>query len=292
MRARLAERWLAYRQLMRWDKPAGTWLLYAPCTWSIALATDPGSFPDPWLLGSFGVGAVLLRGAGCTINDWWDRDIDRRVRRSASRPVASGQVSPHEALALAGAQALAGLPILLTLNPHSVTLGAASLVPVALYPLAKRVTMWPQAALGLTFNWGALLGWSATTGTLAAPAWALYSASWAWTMVYDTIYAHQDKDDDANVGVGSTALAFGPWTRPWLVGFTALFCVASSLAGSLVGQTTPFYAGVVVSTGLMLREVIRTDLGNPDDCMRAFQVNTAVGPLMFSGIVVGNLQFL
>lgn len=253
------------------------------------MAAPAGELPDLWLLGSFGIGAVLLRGAGCTINDWWDWKIDRLVERSKTRPIASGEVSRGEAVGLAAAQCLAGLPILVSLNTYSMVLGAASLIPVTLYPLAKRVSNWPQAVLGLTMNWGALLGWSAIHGHIDPPAVALYVGAWAWTLVYDTIYAHQDKLDDAKLKVGSTALRFGNRTRTWLTGFTVIFLTATTTAGILVDQSLPYYAAVFLSSGHLLGQVHGTDLNNPKECLRAFQSNTNVALVLFSGIVVGNL---
>ncbi|CAN6463667.1 unnamed protein product [Victoria cruziana] len=220
-----------YAQLARLDRPIGTWLLAWPCMWSITLAAPPGSLPDFRLLSLFGCGAILLRGAGCTINDLLDRDIDTLVERTKSRPIASGTLTPFQGLCFLGSQLLLGLGILLQLNSYSQILGASSLLLVFSYPLMKRLTFWPQAYLGLTFNWGALLGWAAVRGSLdLAVVLPLYASGVCWTLVYDTIYAHQDKDDDLKVGVKSTALRFGDLTKEWISGFgvASISCLALS----------------------------------------------------------------
>ncbi|XP_043304041.1 4-hydroxybenzoate polyprenyltransferase, mitochondrial isoform X4 [Cervus elaphus] len=181
-----------YLRLMRLDKPIGTWLLYLPCTWSIGLAADPGCLPDWYMLSLFGTGAVLMRGAGCTINDMWDQDFDKKVTRTASRPIAAGDISTFQSFVFLGGQLTLALGILLCLNYYSIALGAASLLLVITYPLMKRITYWPQLALGLTFNWGALLGWSAIKGSCdPSVCLPLYFSGIMWTLIYDTIYAHQ-----------------------------------------------------------------------------------------------------
>ncbi|XP_077247109.1 polyprenyltransferase 1 isoform X2 [Tasmannia lanceolata] len=216
-----------YARLARLDRPIGTWLLAWPCMWSITLAAAPGSLPDLKMLSLFGCGALLLRGAGCTVNDLLDRDIDTKVERTKSRPVASGVLTPFQGLSFLGFQLLLGLGILLQLNNYSRVLGASSLLLVFSYPLMKRLTFWPQAYLGLTFNWGALLGWSAVKGSLdPAIVFPLYISGVCWTLVYDTIYAHQDKEDDLKVGVKSTALRFGDLTKNWISGF-GIVCISS-----------------------------------------------------------------
>ncbi|KAG6713641.1 hypothetical protein I3842_05G163500 [Carya illinoinensis] len=225
-----------YARLARLDKPIGTWLLAWPCMWSITLATSPGQLPDFKMLTLFGCGALLLRGAGCTINDLLDRDIDIMVERTKLRPIASGLLSPFQGLCFLGFQLLLGLEILLQLDNYSRILGASSLLLVFSYPLMKRFTFWPQAYLGLTFNWGALLGWAAIKGSLEpAIVFPLYISGVFWTLVYDTIYAHQDKEDDLKVGVKSTALRFGDLTKEWITGF-GIACISSlTLSGFNAG---------------------------------------------------------
>ncbi|XP_077157131.1 4-hydroxybenzoate polyprenyltransferase, mitochondrial isoform X2 [Paroedura picta] len=181
-----------YLRLMRLDKPIGTWLLYLPCTWSIGLAAEPGCLPSLYTLLLFGTGAVLMRGAGCTINDMWDQDYDKKVARTACRPLAAGKISTFQSLVFLGGQLTLALGILLCLNYYSIVLGAASLSLVVTYPLMKRITYWPQLVLGLTFNWGALLGWSAIRGSCDwSVCLPLYFSGVLWTLIYDTIYAHQ-----------------------------------------------------------------------------------------------------
>ncbi|MCG8440715.1 MAG: 4-hydroxybenzoate octaprenyltransferase, partial [Caulobacterales bacterium] len=213
-----------YLRLARYDRPVGFWLVAIPAWAGLALARADGGWvwADLLLALLFGVGAMAVRGAGCTVNDIVDRDIDGAVARTATRPLPSGEVSLRQAVLFLGLQLLVGLLVLLQLNGFSIALGAASLVLVFVYPFMKRVTYWPQAFLGLTFNWGALIGWSAVTGSLAWPPLLLYLGGIAWTLGYDTIYAHQDKDDDAMIGVKSSALKLGRRTKPALVVFYGL----------------------------------------------------------------------
>ena len=214
-----------YLRLSRADRPIGTWLLYLPCVWGVLLAmVQSGQIRlfDLWIIAGCGIGAFLMRGAGCTWNDITDRDIDGSVARTASRPIPSGQVSAKQALLWAIVQSLAALVILITFPVQAIILGIIALVPVAVYPFAKRFTWWPQIFLGIAFNWGALLGWTAHTGRLEWPAVCLYFAGMAWTLFYDTIYAHQDKEDDALIGVKSTARLFEDRTPKYLAWFMVL----------------------------------------------------------------------
>ncbi|MBN3278676.1 COQ2 protein, partial [Polyodon spathula] len=236
-----------YLRLMRFDKPIGTWLLYLPCMWSIGLAAEPGCLPDLYMLMLFGTGAVLMRGAGCTINDMWDKDFDKKVSRTASRPIAAGEITRFQALVFLGGQLSVALGVLLCLNYYSIALGAASLSLVVTYPLMKRITYWPQLVLGLTFNWGALLGWSAIKGSCDwSVCLPLYFSGVMWTLVYDTIYAHQDKADDVLVGVKSTALRFQEQTKPWLCGFSAAMLFGLIVTGVSCDQTLPYYGALAV----------------------------------------------
>lgn len=261
-----------YAQLMRLDKPIGSWLLFWPGAWSIAMACHPG-LPDWKLIATFAAGTLIMRGAGCTINDMWDRDIDNKVERTRTRPITSGAVSMPRAFIFLGAQLSAGLAILLSLNTYTIALGAASLAPVVVYPLMKRFTYWPQAVLGLAFNWGALLGWAAVHGS---SNWAvtlpLYASGIAWTIVYDTIYAHQDKRDDVRVGVKSTALYMGDRTRQWLSGFGAAQAGLLALAGVNAGLGWPFYVGVAAAAGHVAWMLRSVDLDNPYARARAFML--------------------
>ena len=213
-----------YLRLARLDRPIGSWLLLIPCWWSAGLAAiaarDP--LPSPWHLLLFFVGAFAMRGAGCTWNDIVDRDLDGRVERTRSRPIPSGQVSTAQAAAFLVAQAVVGFIVLLQFNRFAIGVGIASLGIVVVYPFMKRITYWPQIVLGLAFSWGALMGWATAFGRLDAPALVLYAGAISWVIGYDTIYAHQDREDDALIGIKSTALLFGPRTKPMLALFYGL----------------------------------------------------------------------
>ncbi|GLC41244.1 Palmitoyl-protein thioesterase 1 [Pleodorina starrii] len=286
----LPPRLVPYAQLMRLDKPIGTWLLALPCFWSIALATPPGHLPDLWMMALFGSGAVLLRGAGCTVNDLWDRDLDSKVERTRSRPLAAGTLTPRDAIGLLALQLSLGLVILLQLNDYSKLLGASSLLLVGTYPLMKRITYWPQAFLGLTINWGAMMGYSAVAG---ACDWSvvlpLYGAGVAWTLVYDTIYAHQDKRDDVAAGVKSTALLFGERSKAWFAGFGAATVACLLAAGGAAGVGVPYYVGVGAMAGHLAWQVTTVDLSNGPDCMAKFVSNKWAGGLLLAGIVADRL---
>ncbi|KAG2443138.1 hypothetical protein HYH02_009549 [Chlamydomonas schloesseri] len=284
--AALPPRLVPYAQLMRLDKPIGTWLLALPCMWSIGLATPAGQLPSLYMMALFGAGAVLLRGAGCTINDLWDRRLDAAVERTRSRPLAAGTLKPVDAIALLAVQLSLGLVILLQLNDYSKLLGASSLVLVGTYPLMKRVTFWPQAFLGLTMNWGALLGYSAVAGALdPAVCLPLYGAGVAWTLVYDTIYAHQDKKDDAVVGVKSTALLFGAASKSYFTAFTAATAAGLVAAGLAAGAGPSYYAGAAGMLGHMVWQIQAVDLDDGPDCAAKFASNKWAGGMLAAGIL-------
>ena len=287
---RFAPAWLVpYGRLARWDRPIGWWLLLWPCWWAAALAAVAAerALPDLWHLALFLTGAIAMRGAGCTYNDIVDRDIDARVARTAARPIPSGAVSVRRAWLFLALQLAVGLAILLALAPLAVLLGVGSLALIAAYPFMKRVTYWPQAFLGLTFNWGALMGWAAATGRVQAPALALYAAGIAWTLVYDTIYAHQDKEDDALIGVKSTALRFGARTKPWLAGFAVLAVVLWAAAADLGGLAWPGAIAVGL-VGLHLAwQIGVVDLDDPADCLAKFRANRWIGWILLAGVVGG-----
>ena len=275
-----------YLRLIRIDRPIGTWLLLFPCWWSLSLAAGAeGRWPDPWLLFLFALGAFVMRSAGCVVNDLADRRIDARVARTAQRPIASGEIGVVRALVFLAALMLAGLAVLLQLNWFAVGLGAASLLLVAAYPFMKRVTYWPQAWLGLTFNWGALLGWAAERGSLDAPALWLYAAGIAWTLGYDTIYAHQDKEDDVLVGVKSTALRFGRATKLWLAGFYGLTLGLLALAVNAAGLAWPAYLGLALAALHFAWQVAGLEIDDPDDCLARFKSNRLIGWLVLLGIL-------
>jgi len=285
-----------YLRLARLDRPIGTWLLLFPGWWSLALAARvdggsgiTGALPDPWLTLLFAIGAVAMRGAGCTYNDIVDRNFDAQVERTRSRPIPSGSVSVTAAWAFLVLLSLVGLAVLVTFNGLAIGLGVASLLLVAAYPFMKRITWWPQAWLGITFNYGALLGWAAATGTLHLPALALYAAGIAWTLGYDTIYAHQDKDDDALIGVRSSARALGGHTRPFLWLVYALAVALLGLAGSLAGLGWGFPAGLGVAALHLGWQAWRVRIDDAADCLVKFRANAQVGWIVLAAIVLGQM---
>jgi 4-hydroxybenzoate polyprenyltransferase len=287
--------WRPYLRLSRADRPIGTWLLLLPCWWAAALAVAAGGpwTTALWVAAGCGLGAVLMRGAGCTWNDIADRDFDGRVARTRSRPIPSGQVTVRGALAWIVVQALAAFAILLTFHPYAIALGVASLVLVAVYPFAKRFTWWPQVFLGLAFNWGALLAWAAVTGGLGWPALLLWLGGIFWTLFYDTIYAHQDKEDDALIGVRSTARLFGARTVPVLRLFLVLSVLLLTLAVLLallpLGRPLPLalaLGGVWAFGWHLAWQLGRLDTEDPDCCLALFRANRDAGllpALFFAG---------
>ncbi|HIJ63811.1 MAG TPA: 4-hydroxybenzoate octaprenyltransferase [Rhodospirillaceae bacterium] len=272
-----------YCRLMRLDRPIGTWLLLLPGWWSLALAGDLRLMD--FLL--FGVGAVVMRGAGCVFNDVVDRDFDAQVARTSRRPIPSGAVSVRQAAAFLVLLLVVGLAILLQFNGPAVVVGALSMLLVFPYPFMKRITWWPQAWLGLTFNWGALLGWAAAAGGLAAPAYVLYAAGFFWTLGYDTIYAHQDKEDDALIGVKSTALRLGAATPGWLVVFYGVTLLLTAAAGASAGERWPFYALLLPAAGQLAWQLWRIDLDDPADCLAKFKSNRYFGLLVLAALILG-----
>ncbi|EIW82430.1 para-hydroxybenzoate-polyprenyltransferase [Coniophora puteana RWD-64-598 SS2] len=263
-----------YLALTRIDKPIGTLLLFYPCAWSITMASyalqAPISTPLTYL-GLFGIGALIMRGAGCTINDMWDRNLDKSVARTLDRPLARGDITSRQALAFLGAQLSVGLGVLLQLNWYSILLGASSLSVVTLYPLMKRVTDWPQAVLGLAFNWGAMLGWSAVAGSVDwSVCLPLYAGGVCWTLVYDSIYAHQDKTDDAKIGIRSTARLFGENTRPILAGLSASTVSLIGYSGIMNAQGPVFYLGLTAAALQLGRVVWKTDFDSRPSCWKGF----------------------
>ncbi|CAO4369993.1 unnamed protein product [Caenorhabditis nigoni] len=279
-----------YLQLMRVDKPIGTWLLYWPCTWSIAMATPAGQLPSLYMLSLFGTGAFLMRSAGCVINDLWDKDFDKQVERTKLRPLACGLLSEKQAVGLLAGLLSSSLAILLQLNWFSVAVGASSMALVVGYPLAKRYTYWPQFILGLTFNWGALLGWAALKGDLSssAPFW-MYAAALQWTLVYDTIYAHQDKADDIMIGVKSTALRLGADTKKWLSAFGVGTVASLTACGMASDQTWPYYVALAATTAQLGWQIGSVDIDNGADCWDKFKSNSWMGIILFTGIVMSTL---
>jgi 4-hydroxybenzoate polyprenyltransferase len=285
---RIAPLWSRpYLRLSRFDRPIGSWLLLMPCWWSAALAAGVAHDVSrlPATIALFFVGAFVMRGAGCTWNDITDRDLDAKVERTRSRPIPAGQVTTRQAAVFMVLQALIGLVILLQFNRVAITTGIASLVIVAAYPFMKRVTYWPQMVLGLAFSWGALMGFAVTFGRIDAAPLALYAGSIAWVIGYDTIYAHQDAEDDALIGIKSTALLFGAQTRRALAAFYTLAVALLGLALDLAGSRWPAWLGLAMLAVHLARQVVRLDIRDPDLCKRVFYSNRDAGLLLFAGLL-------
>ncbi|MDP9838366.1 4-hydroxybenzoate polyprenyltransferase [Neorhizobium huautlense] len=281
-----------YAQLARWDRPIGWQLLMWPCFWSVGLAANrdvaDGHFSLGWVLFYlflFFVGSVAMRGAGCTYNDLVDHDIDMEVARTRSRPLPSGRVSRTEAKLFLGAQALVGLWVLLQFNLFSIGLGILSLAVVAIYPFAKRFTDWPQFFLGLAFSWGALMGWSALFSEVSWASFFLYVAAVLWTIGYDTIYAHQDKEDDALVGVRSTARLFAENTKAWLIGLYGLALLFLIFSFAAAGVGVLGYLGLGVAAIMFAWQILILEIDNPDHCLRLFKSNGRVGAVIFVALM-------
>jgi 4-hydroxybenzoate polyprenyltransferase len=277
-----------YLRLARYDRPIGSWLLLMPCLWSAALAAgvagDVGRLPLVLVL--FLIGAFVMRGAGCTWNDITDRDLDALVERTRSRPIPAGQVSVKRAAVFLVAQALLGLIVLLQFNRFAVATGIASLVIVAVYPFMKRITWWPQIVLGLAFSWGALMGFAVTLGRIDAPALLLYAGSISWVIGYDTIYAHQDAEDDALIGIKSTALLFGARTQAALAAFYGLAVVLIAGAFALAGAGVFAWIGLAAFTAHLVRQIVRLDISDPVLCLRVFKSNRDAGLILFAGLLI------
>jgi 4-hydroxybenzoate polyprenyltransferase len=280
-----------YLRLARLDRPIGSWLLLMPCWWSAALAdlAAHAAVPSVRHMILFFIGAFAMRGAGCTWNDIVDRDLDARVERTRSRPIPSGQVTVGQAAAFLIAQALVGLLVLIQFNSFAIATGIASLVIVVVYPFMKRITYWPQIVLGLAFSWGALMGWAAAFGRLDLPAFVLYAGSIAWVIGYDTIYAHQDREDDALIGIKSTALLFGERTKPILSVFFSLAVVLLGCAGYLVGSGPIFWAALLAFAAHLAWQVRRLDIRDPDLCLVLFKSNRDAGLILFVGLLLGGI---
>lgn len=280
-----------YARLARWDRPIGNYLLMWPCWWSTMLGTQAmgQTWPDLTLLALFALGAIAMRGAGCTFNDIVDRDIDAKVERTRLRPLPSGQISLRAALIFLALQCLVGLGVLLSLNTFSIVLGFLSVGLVAAYPFMKRITWWPQVWLGLTINWGALMGYAAVTGTLSLSAVLLYLGAILWTVGYDTIYAHQDKEDDALIGVKSSALKLGYQTPAWLFLFYGLALILFFAAGRLEGMGPVFLAGMAGCAAHLIWQLRSLDVDRGALCLKLFKSNRDFGALVFLTLLLGTL---
>ena len=276
-----------YLRLARLDRPIGSWLLLMPCWWSVGLAAiHARSQVNLWHLVLFFVGAFAMRGAGCTWNDIVDRDLDTRVERTRSRPIPAGQVTVAAAAGFLLLQALVGLVVLLQFNRFTVYIGFLSLAVVAVYPFMKRITYWPQIVLGLAFSWGALMGWPATFGRLDLPAFLLYAGAISWVIGYDTIYAHQDREDDALIGIKSTALLFGERTKSMLALFYALVVALIALAGWRAGGGVVFALGLGAFAAHLAWQIMRLDIHDPVLCLVVFKSNRDAGLILFAGLVL------
>jgi 4-hydroxybenzoate polyprenyltransferase len=277
-----------YAQLMRLDRPIGWWLLLLPCWWGLFLAqvSSGGGLPNLWFAFLFLVGAIIMRGAGCTLNDIVDRKFDALVTRTRSRPIPSGRVDVSQAFVFLAVQCLIGLGILVQFNLYTIVLGSASLLIIAIYPFMKRITNWPQLVLGLAFNWGALVGWSAVQGSLAWPPLVLYIGGIFWTLAYDTIYAHQDREDDVLIGVKSTALQFGESTKGWLIGFFILALLSIDAALWLASTSFIAHMGVALAALHAAWQIARFETNNSALCLRLFKSNREFG------LVIASFLFL
>jgi 4-hydroxybenzoate polyprenyltransferase len=278
-----------YAQLMRLDRPIGWWLLLLPCWWGLALAqiAAGGGLPNLKYAFLFLLGAIIMRGAGCTLNDIVDHNIDSAVKRTRSRPIPSGQVTITAAIAFLAGQLLLGLIILLQFNWLTIETAIASLAIVAVYPFMKRITYWPQLVLGLAFNWGALLGWTAVHNNFSYAALALFVGGVSWTLAYDTIYAHQDKDDDAMIGVKSTALKFGDATAYWLTFFFAAALILIDVALWLVAAPLPAHVGVAGAALHATWQVSRFNGDDANQCLKLFRANRMFGLIILAGLLIG-----
>ena len=292
------DRWLPpfarpYARLARWDRPIGTWLLLLPCWWGVALfghGSGHGPLMLLWYGALFGIGALAMRGAGCTWNDITDRDIDGKVARTATRPIPSGQVTVKQALAFIVLQALVGLAVLTQFTLLAAITAIASLGVVAVYPFMKRYTYFPQCFLGVAFNWGALVAGALLVGHFEPQIVLLFLAGFCWTMSYDTIYAHQDKEDDVLIGVKSTALKFGSKTRPIIAGFLVLTLVLIAAAAWLHGAVGPlFWAGWAAAALHFAWQIKTLDFDDPVNLIKHFKGNRHAGMLITVGLALGTV---
>jgi 4-hydroxybenzoate polyprenyltransferase len=276
-----------YARLMRLDRPIGAWLLLLPCWWGVALASP--MLPNLWLMLLFAMGAIVMRGAGCVINDIYDRKLDAQVERTRQRPLACGDVAMWQAFLFLGVLLAIGLGILLLFNRATIVIGVLSLVLVFTYPMMKRVTWWPQLFLGFTFNWGVLMGGCAVMGSLSWPNVLTYVAGVSWTLGYDTIYAHQDKRDDAEVGIKSTALLFGDRSPRWVTLFYSMTIMFLGLAGWVDGLGRGYKWGLIFGACYAAAQLMLWRMDDPENCLRRFKANRNFGLIVLASIVLGKI---
>ncbi len=276
--------WEPYLRLLRLHQPTGVFLLLWPCWWTLALAANGN--PSPWLLTLFAVGALVMRAAGCIVNDIADREFDRKVERTRIRPLASGEISVAQALILLLLLLIIALCIALMMNRAVIITAAVSLLLVFTYPFMKRITWWPQAFLGLTFNWGALMGWVAVRNHIELPAVILYIGCIFWTLGYDTIYAHQDKADDIKAGVKSTALLFLQSSKKWIAAFYALAIFFWLCTGIILGKGSAYYVGLFLVALHFVWQMCTLNIDDAANCMKIFRSNSVLGLIMFLGCYV------
>ncbi len=279
--------WRPYLRLARADRPIGVWLLLWPCWWSLGLAgiETEADYPNLWFMALFAIGAIVMRGAGCTYNDIVDRDYDLKVARTKLRPIPSGQISVRQAQIFMVLLSLIGLAVLLQFNSFTILLGMASIGIVATYPFMKRFTYWPQAVLGLAFSWGALMGWAAMLGELSLAPLLLYGGAIAWTIGYDTIYAHQDKEDDALLGLKSTALKFGERTKSWLALFYGIAFAGIGASGIAAGAGLVFCLCLVAGATHLIWQIATLDVSDEKNCLVRFRSNRDFGAIIFASFI-------
>ena len=284
-----------YLSLMRLDRPIGTWLLLLPAWWVIAMEMGGIAHIKPitfYYFCLFGLGAIVMRGAGCIINDLWDRDIDKAVERTKNRPLASGQVSIKQASLFLSSLMVMGLLILIQLPMLAIILGFISLIPVVLYPLAKRVTWYPQAVLGLTFNFGTLIGAAAISHDLSMAAILVYCAGFFWTLGYDTIYAHQDMADDGVIGIKSTAIKFGIYSAVFISLFYTIFFGLIYVTGLITDAQILFYIFWMTACLYAVWQITSWNSHNPADCLRKFRSNRNMGLILFGAYLCGYISLI
>ena len=276
-------------RLTRLNQPIGSWLLLLPCLWSITLASPV--FPDPQILILFTMGAVIMRASGCIINDIADKDFDQKVARTSTRPIASNEITVFQALLFLIVLLTLGFLILLQFNKFTIIVGLFSLSLILIYPFVKRVSYWPQAVLGLTFNWGALLGWASVCGELELTPIILYLAGFFWTLGYDTIYAHQDKNDDILIGVKSTAIKFGNNTKVWLLAFYSFAIFLFIVCGYLQNLNWMFFGGISIGALHNLWQVYTINIDDTNDCYKKFISNRNFGLIILSSFILSKINF-